>query len=97
MTDRQVLATCRVIAAAFCAAAVITNPARLLAVVELPLVGLLVIVSVAAAWRRRAARSERHRNRPLPFRPRAAAEPPSTYREPRLSNWHTPRGITSDH
>jgi uncharacterized membrane protein YfcA len=50
--DRAVLAACRAIAVAGYAAALLI-PARFLAVVELSLLGLLVAIVTAAAWRRR--------------------------------------------
>jgi hypothetical protein len=52
LSGRAVLAACRVIAVACFAAAVLT-PAPFLTGVELSLLGLLIVIVIAAAWRRR--------------------------------------------
>jgi hypothetical protein len=52
LSARAVLAACQAIAGACYAAAVLT-PAPFLLPVELSLIGLLIVIAAAAAWRRR--------------------------------------------
>jgi hypothetical protein len=81
VTARKTLAACQIIAAAFCAAALLA-PAQFLAAAEIPLFVLFLAVVITAAARRRKRRPPVSfpapaRGRTAKYAPRAEAQQPA--------------------